>query len=194
MVLDNVTKTYMENQIKLFTPIFEEFSEKIRCAQHSEVKQDFLHISYFLKCLPWMPSISEIVIFVAFITIIFFIADIAHSNYINNKVINQSRCLRKQPTGSVTAIDSNGKTLYTIKYDQNKIATVTCEQEGQGTISNTYTGIKIFDPQHPNTPQHKDQPCTKQPFAKAAGQIYYTGDDQLVKYMTLSDTSYFTQA
>ena len=187
-------KESMKSVLRNVPELLSEFNSKAQCVGQNGVKHDMYLIQYYLKCLPWVPSISEIVIFVAFITIIFFIADIAHSNYINNKVINQSRCLRKKPTGSVTAIDSNGKTLYTITYDKNKIGTVTCNQEGQGTISNTYNNIKIFDPQHPNTPQHVDHPCPSQPFTQANGQIYFTGDDLLVKYMTMNDASYFTQA
>lgn len=176
--------------------LFREFRDKLQCDINNSLKLDMHRINYLMKSAPWLPSIAEVVIFGTFITIIFIILDIVHSNYINNKVTKESRCLRKNSSGSVTAIDSNGKAMYTITYDKNNAATVTCDQKDQGIISNTYTNIKKYDPANPSTPQHiASTTCATQPFtANLSGQIYYTGDDLLVNYMQLDDKSYFTEA
>lgn len=199
---ENLKQAIMAS-VQLNTPeLMREFKDKLLCDRNDVLKANMHRINYYLKSLPWLPSIAEVVIFGVFVAIMFIVADIIHGNYINNKVMRESRCQRKQTNGKVTAIDSNGKALYTISYDENNKVSLACEQDGKGgNILNHYTGIKEYDPNSKDpskTSFNGDLTCSQQPFTAnisgSTGHIYYTGDELLVKYMTVDDTSFFTSA
>lgn len=192
----NIPEFVMKNIATLPQESFKDMMTRLRCCK-TLPKVIILINAFFWKSMTWLPSIAELVIFGTFVAIVFIIAEIAHNNYINNRVKKESRCVRlKQgPHNQVTAVDSNGNPMYTIMYDANNNPTKVCESDGKGSHVNEYNNVKVYDPKTGQSTTASDTlTCNKQTFDQQDGQIYYSGDEQLIKFMESDDLRYFNSA
>jgi hypothetical protein len=179
---------------------FKEFLRELAMSNKSAPKMYAASMGYFFKSFEWLPSLKEFILFALFIAIIYIIVEIIHNIYINNKVAQQSRCIRAKHTdeNKVTVTDGNGNVLYSVKYDPatRAAATIKCENDGMGTNANTYN-VKTYDYQT-NTPKTIQQQCQKQQFTATGGtdtttngSLFYSGAPGLIDFMTTNNTAYF---
>lgn len=187
------------NQLKsLSTPDFNDLYFKLSCCRGSIPRMYGYVARFFVKSLEWLPSLPELIIFGTFVALVFIIIEMIHNNYINERVKKESRCAKEKEStpDQVTAIDANGNTLYTVKYNADKQATLECEANNLGNSRNEYT-VKLYDPTSANSAKIQNKLCAYQNFSAASGttastgQIYYTGDSGLVRFMETNDLAYF---
>jgi hypothetical protein len=154
-------------------------------------------------------TMSEILLNMTFIIIIFIISYIFYWDILNKQVINNSKCKNNLKIMNsdrnfyyVNAKDDNNTYLYNIKYDMlSKKPSVDCKCP-VGDIQNNFENIKIFDKTKPDGTKNviKSKYCycdKKYDFDTLNNDnIYYTGNQFLVDYMETNnvlslDKTYF---
>lgn len=186
---------------KLDPAVFKEYITRLVRADKYAPKLYAYSAQYFFKSLEWLPSITEFILFATFIGIVYVIVEILHNNYINTKVTQRSRCSRANASqnSTVTVIDSSGNQLYTVEYDKDKqsAAKITCVGSGSGDTTNVYN-VNVYD-YATKGPVTKTQTCTNQTFTATGGtpttasaNMFYSGTQGIVDFMTTNNPVYFT--
>lgn len=153
-----------------------------------------LRTSWFMPESWYTTMVFLILVSFMFILIIFF-----HHSSVQRYVKKHSRCyknkVKKSASGvyMVTATDGQKNPLYTVSYDlakkENKLECACPE----GTVTNAFRDIKVYNLRTKSTDTIKDKYCNCN-FAGDAPStsVYFTGHPGLVRFMNSGDDSFFT--
>lgn len=160
-------------------------------------------------------NMSEIVLFILFMTAIYVIFALIFYNQIQLEINTKSQCyLAKQSINSsgnfiATAQNENGKPLYTVNYNMPaKGFSVDCACDS-GTVVNTFPNIDVYNLQTQQTMRLSEKICScdKQYYLPGYNTIYYSGYPGVTRFMNTAalvgnasdvkiqaDTSFFEAA
>lgn len=152
-----------------------------------------------MKFYPTDPT--EIILYIAVITIVIILIRLFHYNSIERKVKLTSRCLREQTKGqrsgrfSVTAANQYNKPMYKVTYDMNaKSYSVDCACK-QGNVINNFQNIPVYDLRDPSNPMKTigSKMCQCENELVSNSRVYYNGYPGLIRFMNSKDPSFFEQ-
>lgn len=147
----------------------------------------------------WLPSISELVLFVVFITVLIIMIFMIHYHLIQKRVQKESRCIREMEQyahGSeydIIMADKRNNDLYKLTYNfDTKQTTINCACP-DGKVINHFTNIPYYDIRNNVSRKLDDFNCyCDKAYDEPDMSLYYKGHPGLIRYyQNTKDTSFF---
>jgi hypothetical protein len=156
-------------------------------------------ISTFIEIVKNTFSMKEILLFLITIGLLTLLIIMFQTQSVHAEVSKSSRCIRERRIGkrggvySVEAQNEFNDPLYTVSYDLGaKKYDLKCACS-PGNVANTFSNIKVYDMRNNKASIISSHTCHCDKFIEPS-RVYYTGYNEIVRFMNNNDKSFFETA